>query len=276
MTKKGGEKVRYLYGVCFSLLTVTVGILFIWQVWSIYRSAPQRPFAGGSISMHFKQIAIPVWLWVAALVGSILLALIYPEKEGRPKAYVNLEIAMARTKKRLPTDGEYLEQIQKVERECSKARKIIGWIACGGIAVALAVALYILMGKVYLPILQAEFFADHNGMVDRLVQCAVLAVIALTGGSIAAELWERNLKREQKAYLDILVEAKKAGKAPTVAEKGEKAAKEEGKSEKRIKIVRISLAVVAVAFLVFGIYNGGMKDVLLKAINICTQCIGLG
>ena len=35
---------------------------------------------------------------------------------------------------------------------------------------------------------------------------------------------------------------------------------------------------IAVAFvlIIVGVCNGGMKDVLLKGINICTQCIGLG
>ena len=33
---------------------------------------------------------------------------------------------------------------------------------------------------------------------------------------------------------------------------------------------------VAAALIVCGIANGGMRDVLVKAINICTECIGLG
>jgi hypothetical protein len=40
--------------------------------------------------------------------------------------------------------------------------------------------------------------------------------------------------------------------------------------------VRMVLYVVAVTLTVTGIYNGGMRDVLVKAINICTECIGLG
>ena len=28
--------------------------------------------------------------------------------------------------------------------------------------------------------------------------------------------------------------------------------------------------------LVAGVLNGGMRDVLVKAVNICTECIGLG
>lgn len=40
--------------------------------------------------------------------------------------------------------------------------------------------------------------------------------------------------------------------------------------------VRMVLIVLAVALLALGIANGGMHDVLVKAVNICTECIGLG
>ena len=36
------------------------------------------------------------------------------------------------------------------------------------------------------------------------------------------------------------------------------------------------IAATAVALIVLGVMNGGMFDVLVKAINICTECIGLG
>ena len=37
-----------------------------------------------------------------------------------------------------------------------------------------------------------------------------------------------------------------------------------------------ALVIAAVALIVAGILNGGMRDVLYKAKNICTECIGLG
>ena len=40
--------------------------------------------------------------------------------------------------------------------------------------------------------------------------------------------------------------------------------------------VRIFLAVLAVTFIILGIVNGNMRAILIKAINICTECIGLG
>lgn len=40
--------------------------------------------------------------------------------------------------------------------------------------------------------------------------------------------------------------------------------------------IRIALYVLAVLFIILGVINGGLRDVLVKAINICTECIGLG
>ena len=40
--------------------------------------------------------------------------------------------------------------------------------------------------------------------------------------------------------------------------------------------IRICLYVAAVLLIVLGVLNGGLHDVLVKAINICTECIGLG
>ena len=40
--------------------------------------------------------------------------------------------------------------------------------------------------------------------------------------------------------------------------------------------IRGAFAALGVAFIVVGALNGGMRDVLYKAINICMECIGLG
>ena len=40
--------------------------------------------------------------------------------------------------------------------------------------------------------------------------------------------------------------------------------------------VRGAVFLLCVLFIVLGVLNNGMKDVLEKAIKICTECIGLG
>ncbi|MBQ9785145.1 MAG: hypothetical protein IJW29_06560 [Clostridia bacterium] len=43
-----------------------------------------------------------------------------------------------------------------------------------------------------------------------------------------------------------------------------------------ILAARVAILALAILFIVLGVRNGGMRDVLQKAIRICTECIGLG
>lgn len=45
---------------------------------------------------------------------------------------------------------------------------------------------------------------------------------------------------------------------------------------KKLRLTRSIIFAVGVFFLVYGLMTGGVADVLAKAINICTECIGLG
>lgn len=47
-------------------------------------------------------------------------------------------------------------------------------------------------------------------------------------------------------------------------------------AEKRAAAWRWTLLAAAAVLIAAGILNGGMRDVLAKAIKICTECVGLG
>ena len=42
------------------------------------------------------------------------------------------------------------------------------------------------------------------------------------------------------------------------------------------KIIRLVILAVAIVLIVAGIANGSARDVLFKAVTICTECVGLG
>lgn len=45
---------------------------------------------------------------------------------------------------------------------------------------------------------------------------------------------------------------------------------------KHKKIIWAVLVAVAIVLIVFGVINGGARDVFAKAVKICSECIGLG
>lgn len=45
---------------------------------------------------------------------------------------------------------------------------------------------------------------------------------------------------------------------------------------RHLTALRLSVFIIAAFLIALGISNGGLNDVFVKAINICTECIGLG
>ena len=45
---------------------------------------------------------------------------------------------------------------------------------------------------------------------------------------------------------------------------------------RRITVLRGLLLLLALGLIVLGVLNGGLRDVFVKAANLCTECIGLG
>ncbi len=384
MAKKGGV-LRTVYGVFFALLTLFVGGLLIMQVWAIYRSAPESPYTVENISKHFKEIALPVWVWLGGLAVNIFLALLIPERQPRLKSAVDGKKVLERVKGRVPAEGEYFDKAYAVHRRNRVFRGFVGTITTLFTLSAAALCVLTLFDIYYRPVVDKPFFAKQNGLVDKITIVAALSVIALTVVSFSSAIFSLSRKREQKKYLAIIADSKRppvveekpvedsaelvetvevVEEAETVEEveseaavevapvspwisvvekivgnfyaeqkipqeeideeiyqilkarepveepvaeeevveeiveeveetvveepekavkpkkplvKQKKAKKERPKARKAgVALVRIALAAAGVALVALGVYNGGMKDVLLKAINICTQCIGLG
>ena len=75
------------------------------------------------------------------------------------------------------------------------------------------------------------------------------------------------------AVLGIALGAKdpKAGKPA-----GKDACAPPGAELKNAGVIRAAVVVAAAAFILAGVLNGSARDVLIKAIHICTECVGLG
>ncbi len=97
-------------------------------------------------------------------------------------------------------------------------------------------------------------------MGDMLLHVAPWVAAAFIVAIVSMRLCERSTLRELEALKGAAM-----GKPETVQRK-----------TFPIGIVRIALYAAAVLFIVLGVMNGGLRDVLVKAINICTECIGLG
>jgi len=150
----------------------------------------------------------------------------------------------------------------EMAREHSRQRRIrlAGWGSFG-----------LCMIPVLIHLLQADHFpaADPEGMIASLALGTFPWIAAGIGGLMAAGvLEEKSVIRETEAARRQLQTEKAEGTRPSVPVKEDHTKKKE--------ILQIVMLLLAAAFIVTGILNGSMRDVLIKAINICTECIGLG
>lgn len=305
MKEKSGVKVlRSLYAVLFSLLTLFVGALCAIQAWSIFKSEPSGAFTRARVWAHFKEIWIPVAVFVGALIGNIVIALAYPKQKEKLKA----EIDPAVTARRL---REKIGGVQGANKE-RFFRAAVNVLIAAIVLFGLTLCIGIMYVDSYTPMLSAEFFLKQDYLADRLIRVAICATSGLLACVILVSLKSLSLKREIAIYKAELVARAKGNKENAWAAACEKIAlakneKERAKARAEIKALlkkqekeekqkpkakkaktekdgsqawiwaaRIALFALAVVCIVSGVDNGGLKAMFMKAINVCTQCIGIG
>lgn len=253
------KRVRLLYGILMSVMLTVTGVLLMMACVNVYRIG-DRPFTPDNISAEFSKIAVFVWITVAMVVIGIILALVMPEEKAKLRATINKKTVLGRLSRRIDTKALPTEVKEKLEAEDKLCKTL-------KIAAAALIAVAAIVGLVY-ALNPANFSADYNASV--IAACTLILPLSFFGMGIATAyviIESASLDRR----IALVKSAMATGSKATDAEACEKA------SRPGLTIgIRIAVAVVAIVFIVLGIFNGGMADVLSKAINICTECIGLG
>ena len=159
------------------------------------------------------------------------------------------------------------------ERALQKKLLLGGWI---GFAVCMIPILLYITNGVHFAVTDAEGL-DHSivSMVTFVVPWTVLGLACLI---VSTVLQGKSMQRESDAASARMKEEKEAGtvKAPEAVKADAALYNTSPETARRRVLIRRVLLVAAVIFVVLGVQNGSMKDVLVKAIRICTECVGLG
>ena len=285
MSRKTKERLHLIYGIVLSVLLIAAGVCFALSCLSIYQSG-RSPFTRESIAAHFDRISILVYICIAGVAGGGVLSLALPLERGRVKPrHDELTILKKRS-----------EKVDLSACEASVRNRILGERKFRR---AVTVTVGILSGITLLPAIlwcvnPAHFSienlnADIRTAAAFVIPCAAVALglwvaaVLLRGASAARET--EALKTAALAAFNARVKGKVivGGKTAPEGTKEEKASpdtvKPKGKLTAATRVlwgVRGVILVIGVIFIVLGVLNGGMADVLGKAIRICTECIGLG
>lgn len=275
MKEKTCKTVRLSYGIFLSLFTVAVGALFIWQVLEVYLSgtAPSytgaHPFTRERVVAALSKIDLFFWLWIGCIIAGFVLWEVFPVKEKPSKICPDLQLA--RLNKRLPSSAP--EGMQAEYGYLSEVKMLVFAFKCAAWALF---GIACVWGIVYLCI--PSNFPNKNvtqeilNLVKNVFPCVFAGLLSIC----AAGIYEKYSVRK------ILPVAQKLAKGGKPVKRDFKDLKWYEKVEavledKRVVSgLRIALAVIGVALIIWGALNGNARAVFIKAINICTECVGLG
>lgn len=245
--------------IVLTAATVAVCLLLCWQAVDIYLTgnSPDNFSAPGVrispvysreiVSSRFEAFA-PVFFGYLVLVVAGLLLQAAASERPRPKAAFLAE-------DRLRILYANAEQIPS-EAAAEQRRRRTVWLIAGAVILLCAV-----FSGVYL--FNPENFSSLD--LEKVVGSMVLHVapwvaVGLAAAAAAVILNSQSILRE----VEILKSVPK------------KQAEQPAEKKSLVPPLRLALLAVAVVFIALGVTNGGLWDVLVKAINICTECIGLG
>ncbi len=267
--------IHIVFDISLSLMLVATGIAFAVSCYAIYTSAETQMFTYESIGAAFDKIDVLVYITLAFVVVGAGLSLLLPLDKEEPRAGKNPRATCLRLQRL--ADLSLAPEEDRVS--ICKERKVRRGLCIAFIVLAVLEAglpLIYLLNTKHFPALPGAYNSEVlHGMLVYLAMLLPIAVYTI----VAFFFVRRSYRRETEALKNALKAGAKADPAAKVDESRpmEKIQRFFCDHARSIGIgTRAMLLVCAVGFIIAGVVNGGMRDVLVKAVNICAECIGLG
>ena len=259
MNNHTSKLLRLIYGIAVSAMTVLSGLLLMAACVQIYRSGGEQIYTPDKVAEAFAPIAMPIYITLALIAGSFLLAFLLPTETKRPKMQKQYTLLLRKAYERADMqlcNPELLENIQKeqTKRRFALYLSLAAWVI--GAAVLLP---YACNGKNY----SEELHLATDSIVAVvwwLLPCSLIP----TAFSIFSAYYARASIRREWELVKLVPKATS------------KPLPQETKPDRKLLYVRLVIFTLAFGMIVGGFIAGGTADVLAKAVAICTECVGLG
>lgn len=259
MTEQTKNRLHLIYSIVLSVMLAVAGILLVIACVGIYNSG-SKPFTPESVAAAFSGIAVPVWLCVALVIGGFALDGFFPagvKKQKIEKQYATI-LARLREKLDLPSCDEALRRGILREQKSRKLHKAVTLVL-----LAVGSAVFLSYGANPANFHQSEITASMEKAMYVLLPCMAVPF----GYAVFAAFWAKKSILKEIELVKAALAASPAGSKPSPAAKD---------CSRSLLAARWAILGIGVVILVYGFFAGGTNDVLTKAINICTECVGLG
>ena len=257
MTKENLVRYHRIYNIVFSIVIVIAGICLIAGCLSIYQSGDQ-PFSRESVAATFSGIAFPVILCLIMTIISFIFEGISPsEKESVPKfkPYQAMMNRMHLTRDFTQCDGSLREDLMALQKKRRTMLIIRTIVLCLS---SIAFLIYALNSTHY-------HQSDINGsMIKAMLVLAPCLLVAFAFSFYVSITDDKLIEKELELMKQL----------PSLKQERVDIVKFD--DSQKLNFTRSVIITFALFFAIMGFVYGGTIDVLAKAINICTECIGLG
>lgn len=254
MSDKKIAKIHFLYSIGLSAMLILSGICLMVACVGIYLSGDQ-PFSRESVAAAFSPIAVPVLATLALVIIGFGLDLFLPKsaKKATSVAQYSMTLHRLQAKADLQQADEATKTAICAERAGRQRHQLI-------------TAALLVIGSVVFLIYALQAGSFHKSEINDSVIKATAVLLPCMAvpfgyGIFAAFRARSSIKKE--------IELLKSLPKVTSVEDAQQ-------TDRAVNIVRIVLLGIGIALLLYGLFSGGTADVLTKAINICTECVGLG
>lgn len=259
MTEKNVTVICRIYRILLSISVIAAGLCLILGCLSIYYSK-DLSYSRQAVAQVFNTIAVPVYICLGLSAVSLVLGVLFPafSVKHNPKISYKNRLSLLLSKKDFKAlSGKELSAIEK-ER---KKRRLITALQAVAVSVACLVFLiYALNGEHY-------DNSDINGSVINAMWVLLPCLVVIFAVSVLAEIFRSKSFRR---------EIEQVKKLPSVKSNSAENISGKNKGDIKISVIRCAILLLSIGILIYGFATGGVYDVLTKAVNICTECIGLG
>jgi len=249
-----------LYLALQAAVCIALVVLLSLSAISIYREGSARKaehpmesvYTPGEVAGKFAPIAPLLFAGLGLLVAGLVLGA-KDENADKPvtDAELNRDLVIARVAQ--PSEAMLTEQ---------RAQRRLAWIGWAVFALCMVPILIYIMNPAHFP------EVDLEGMSFSMLRVFLpWTAVGLGALAVTSILREKSVLRQTEAAQAQL----KAEKAAGIV-----AAPQSADMQKKTILPQAIIIVAAVILIIAGVFNGSARDVLYKAITICTECVGLG
>lgn len=257
------NKIHSITALITAILVVITGISLAACCIVIYFTGGDDPFSRETVAKYLKYVMVQGVATVEMIIFGLVLVFAFPTEKSKLRAKPNIIVTRKKlTEKLAKRDEILLRSDEKIKNE-KKFRKNIS-LALGAILSVFGAAAILFAALI-------DYSID--GVNSYVIKVSVFTFsLAIAGGALIY-VWDILSKKSYKREIDALKSLLVIANTDVPDTKQEQTA---DKTPLFANLVRIGIITAAVAFIVLGIFNGGMADVLGKAVNLCKECIGLG